>query len=253
MSVVEVHRRGEVLEIELNRPASRNAIDLATAEAIADALVELDREDDLFVGILTGAEGTFSAGMDLKAFARGERPYVPRKGFAGFVESPPVKPLIAAVEGYALGGGFEMVLACDLVVAAESATFALPEVKRGLIASGGGLLRLPQKVPANVAAEWAFTGRFVTAAEAQQYGLVNVLAETGDALEQARELAATIAKNGPLAVRSSKQILVESPSWDARERFERQEGIRLRVRESADAKEGVDAFNAKRPPRWRGV
>jgi enoyl-CoA hydratase len=230
----------------------KNANNTAAAVGIAAALDELDARDDLAAGVLTGAGSSFCTGMDLKAFLAGEKPSVPVRGFAGIVEKPADKPLIAAVEGYAVAGGFEVVLACDMVVASSSATFGLPEVRRGLVAAGGGLMRLAARVPYALAAEWALTGGFVPAQRAYEAGLVNRLAPPGSALDGALELAAAIAANGPLAVRASKRILAESPSWPASEAFDRQREISVPVRESADAREGATAFREKRKPVWRG-
>src|SRR5690349_21451547 len=183
--------------ITINRPEVRNAINMATAEAIAAAIDELDARDDLVAGVLTGAGPSFCTGMDLKAFLAGERPSVPGRGFAGIVERPPGKPVIAAVEGYAVAGGFEIALACDMIVAAEDARFGLPEVKRGLVAAGGGLLRLPRRAPYHLVVEWALTGRMVPAALAHEVHLVNRLTEPGKALDGALDLAREIAANGP--------------------------------------------------------
>jgi len=240
------------LVITINRPAARNAITQEVSLAIAAALERLDADDDLAVGIITGAAGTFSAGMDLKAFVRGERSHVPGRGFAGIAEHTAAKPVIAAVEGYALAGGFEIVLACDLVVAGRGATFGLPEVRRGLVASGGGLLRLPHRVPYHLAMELALLGSHVGAPRLHELGLVNRLVEDGAALATARELAAAVAANGPLAVAATKRIIQESPDWPADEAFARQHRIARPVAESADAHEGALAFAEKRAPRWRG-
>ena len=189
--------------------------------------------------------------MDLKAFLAGDRPTIPGRGFAGLVERPPRKPLIAAVEGYALAGGFEIVLACDLIVASEGAIFGLPEVKRGLVAAGGGLLRLPKRLPYHLAMEWALTGRTVSAREAYEVHLVNRLVPAGEALDAALALADEIMKNGPLAVCASKAILVSSIEDDARA-FDRQRTVTEPVRASEDAREGALAFREKRTPVWRG-
>ncbi|MET7392855.1 crotonase/enoyl-CoA hydratase family protein [Dactylosporangium sp. NPDC005572] len=252
MSVVLTEEVDGVLVVTVNRPEVRNAINTAAAEGIAAAMDELDRRDDLTAGILTGAGKSFCTGMDLAAFLAGERPSVPGRGFAGIVERPAEKPLIAAVEGYAVAGGFEIVLACDLVVASREAVFGLPEVRRGLVAAGGGLIRLPARVPSQLAAEWALTGAFVPAPRAAEAGLVNRLTEPGGALAVAVELAAAIAANGPLAVRATKRILAESRGWPADEVFERQRAISEPVRASEDAKEGATAFREKRKPVWRG-
>jgi enoyl-CoA hydratase len=249
---VRVERDGAVLVVTIDRPHARNAIDTAAAEGIGAAMEQLDTDDSLFVGVLTGAGGVFSAGMDLKAFLAGEKPHVPGRGFAGLVERPPAKPLIAAVEGPALAGGFEIALACDLVVAAESASFGLPEVRRGLLAGGGGLLRLPRKAGLPKATEWALTGDRVSAAEAHAAGVVNRLVPDGQALTAAVELARQIAGNGPLAVQGTKRILTEGPGWPAEEAFARQWEVYAPIRASEDAKEGARAFTEKRAPVWRG-
>lgn len=244
--------RGRVLVLTMNRPAARNAMSARLAHDIADALDTFDRSDELSVAVLTGAGATFCAGMDLKGFARGERPVVAGRGFAGLVQRPPRKPLIAAVEGYALAGGFEIALACDLIVAANDATFGLPEVRRGLTAAAGGLLRLSRRIPYHLAMELVLTGRMWPAADAAQARLVTELAEPGQALARALALAETIAENAPLALAASKQVLIRSVEWTLDEMFTRQEEFVDPVRQSADAKEGAAAFIEKRPPRWTG-
>ncbi len=241
-----------VLVVTINRPDARNAINTETAVAISAAMDRLDDDVTLVAGVVTGAGGTFCAGMDLKAFLAGERPSIPGRGFAGIVEQPPVKPVIAALEGYAIAGGFEIALACDMIVAAEDAKFGLPEVKRGLVAAGGGLLRLPQRVPHHLAMEWALTGELIPAPRGHEVGLVNRLTPRGGALDEALELARAIAANGPLAVAASKRILIEAPEWPAAERFTRQREISEPVRASEDAREGATAFKEKRAPRWQG-
>lgn len=247
-----VEERGRVLVLTMNRPAARNAMSMAMAHQIGDALQMLDDRPDLSVAVITGAGGTFCAGMDLKGFARGERPVVAGKGFAGLVRKPPAKPLIAAVEGYALAGGFEIVLSCDLVVASSAAKFGLPEVKRGLTAAAGGLLRLQHRIPYHLAMELVLTGRMWPATVAADVHLVNRLTEPGAALEVALELADEVAANAPLALAASKQVLVQSQDWPLEEMFERQEAFVNPVRESADAKEGALAFVEKRSPEWTG-
>lgn len=238
--------------VTINRPSVRNAVDLATAEAIGEAMAELDARDDLAAGIITGAGGTFCAGMDLKAFLSGERPHVPGRGFAGLTEGPPAKPLIAAVEGPAIGGGFEIVLACDLVVASGTAVFGLPEVKRGLLAGAGGLFQLPQRIPYQLAVELVLTGDHLTAEAATQAGLVNRLTAPGDALTEAIALAGRITRNGPLAVRATKKILTNARDWSNDERFAKLWEIYEPVRSSDDAREGAQAFKEKRLPEWSG-
>ena len=240
-----------VLVITINRPEARNAINTVTAVALGAAMDRLDEDPTLVAGIVTGAGGTFCAGMDLKAFLAGEKPSIPGRGFAGIVEQPPAKPVIAAVEGYALAGGFEIALACDMIVAADDAKFGLPEVKRGLVAAGGGLMRLPERVPYHVAMEWSLTGELVPATRAYEVSLVNRLTPKGGALEAALELGRAISANGPLAVRATKRVIVEAPEWSRAEMFEKQREITLPVRESEDAREGATAFKEKRAPRWR--
>ena len=251
-SEVRVGRDGAVLVVTIDRPQAKNAINTAAAEGIGAAMEQLDTDDSLFVGVLTGAGGVFSAGMDLKAFLAGEKPHVPGRGFAGLVERPPAKPLIAAVEGPALAGGFEIALACDLVVAGETASFGLPEVRRGLLAGGGGLLRLPRKAGLPRATEWALTGDRISAADAHAAGVVNRLVPPGQALTAALVLAQQIAGNGPLAVQGTKRILAEGGSWPVEEAFARQWEIYEPIRSSADAQEGARAFTEKRAPRWQG-
>jgi enoyl-CoA hydratase len=249
---VLVEQRDRILIITINRPKAKNAVNAAVARGLADAVDRLDEDEGLSVGILTGAGGSFCAGMDLKAFARGEVPVVEGRGM-GFTERPPVKPLIAAVEGYALAGGTELALATDLIVASRDAAFGIPEVKRGLVAGGGGLLRLPERIPAAIAMELALTGENFTAERAHALGMVNVLAEPGAALDAAIALAEKITANGPLAVAATKQIIVESRGWSPETRFAEQNKILMPVFSSNDAKEGAIAFAEKRPARWTGT
>lgn len=249
---VQVERHGGTLVIAINRPARRNAVDRAVSLAVAAAIDELDGDPALTVGILTGRGGTFCSGMDLKAFLEGQRPEVQGRGFGGLTESSPAKPLIAAVEGYALAGGCELALACDMIVAAEDAKFGLPEVKRGLVAGSGGLVRLPQRIPRAIALEYALTGDFMHATTAHRFGLVNHLTPSGGALAGALTLAARIAANGPLAVAMSKRIIVESPAWPAAELWSRQSPLVDAVLATEDAREGALAFTEKRAPRWQG-
>ncbi|HEY3737861.1 MAG TPA: crotonase/enoyl-CoA hydratase family protein [Jatrophihabitans sp.] len=246
-----IERDGSTLVITIDRPEVRNAIDRATADAIAAGLDELDQDTTLRVGVLTGAGGTFSSGMDLKAFsATGERPQVEGRGLAGLTEAVPGKPLIAAVEGHALAGGCEIVLACDLVVAAEGAAFGLPEVKRGLIAGSGGLLRLAERIPANLAMEYVLTGRPMSADIGAKWGLVNELVPDGQTLTAALRLAAEIAANSPIAVRASTRVLRESRRWPAEQVWPRMHSALQEVLAAPDAAEGARAFVDKRAPRW---
>lgn len=250
---VDVQRRGGVLVMQINRPQARNAINLETAQALAAALDTLDADPDIRIGILTGAGGHFCSGMDLKAFAAtGQRPYVGDRGFAGLCEHPPAKPLIAAIEGYALAGGCELALACDLIVASREARFGVPEVKRGLVPGSGGMLRLPSRIPYHVAMEAILTGDFFGAERLYQLGLVNRLAEPGKALDAALELARTIAGNGPLAVRAAKAIVSQSRNWRPEDAFDLQRPRIAHVFSSEDAHEGATAFAEKRPPVWKG-
>jgi enoyl-CoA hydratase len=249
--VVLVEQRDRILIITINRPRAKNAVNAAVSQGLADATDRLDGDAGLSVGILTGAGGSFCAGMDLKAFARGENVVVKGRGM-GFTERPPVKPLIAAVEGYALAGGTELALATDLIVASRESAFGIPEVKRGLVAGGGGLLRLPQRIPYAIAMELALTGEHLPAERAHELGLVNVLAEPGGALDAAMALAQKITANGPLAVAATKRIIVESRGWSPDTAFAEQGKILMPVFTSNDAKEGAIAFAEKRPPKWTG-
>jgi enoyl-CoA hydratase len=245
------HENGMVI-ITINRPEVRNAVNRAVSYGVCAAVDELDARDDLRVGILTGAGGTFCSGMDLKAFLRGEVTRVEGRGILGIAMTPPRKPLIAAVEGYALAGGFEAMLACDLTVAARNAQFGIPEAKRGLAAAAGGLLRLPRLIPPRIAMELALTGDMMSAERAAQYGLVNLLTEPGQALEEAKRLAAKIVANAPLSIAASKRVIVEQRDWPIAEMFACQQEITGPVLHSADAREGAAAFAEKRKPNWKG-
>jgi enoyl-CoA hydratase/carnithine racemase len=249
---VLTERRDGVLLITLNRPDARNAVNLAVAEGIAGALDELDADRELTVGVLTGAGSGFCAGMDLKAFVTGERPWVGDRGFAGIVQRASRKPLVAAVEGFAVAGGFEVALACDLIVAARGAKLGIPEVKRSLVAAGGALLRLPRRMPYGLAMELALTGDPITAERAHELGVVNRVTEPGGAVEGALELAATIARNGPLAVDATKAILQRQFDWSEEEFWVRQGDLAGPVFGSDDAREGAIAFSEKRDPVWQG-
>jgi enoyl-CoA hydratase len=238
--------------IIIDRPEARNAIDHATALAIYKSVQQLDSEREIRVAVITGTGGHFCAGMDLKAFLRGEVMRFPEVGFAGITQANISKPLIAAIEGYALAGGFEIALACDLVVAGEDAKFGLTEVKRGLVANAGGLVRLPRQLPAKIASELVLTGDIYPASLLAQYGLINRVVPSGNALRVALEYAGKIAANGPLAVAVSKQVLGESRDWSSTEMFDRQNERTAKVFKSADAREGASAFTQKRTPVWRG-
>ena len=249
---VLVERRGAVQVIVINRPAARNALNAAVAAGVRDAVDELDATAELRAAVLTGAGGTFSAGMDLKAFLAGESPAIPGRGLCGITQTPPRKPLIGAVEGWALAGGFELLLACDLVVASASARFGVPEVKRSLVAAAGAALLLPQRLPLPLALELLLTGDPVDARRAAEIGLVNRVVDEGAALDEAVRLATRIAENGPLAVAATKEIARSGADWTTAEGWERQAALIEPVFTSADAREGATAFAEKRPPVWQG-
>lgn len=240
-----------VIEVTINRPEARNAMTKAAAEAIAAAMDRLDAEDDLRCAILTGAGGTFCSGMDLKGFLKGELPVAGDRGFGGITAWTPSKPLIAAVDGFALAGGMELALACDLIVASRGAKFGIPEAKRGLVAGGGGVVQLPRLLPRPLAMELALTGDPITAERAYDLGLVNRVTD-GPAIDGARELARAVAANGPLAVGASKAVIRESWLWPADEINERQNRHIASVFTSEDAREGALAFAEKRKPNWKG-
>lgn len=242
-----------VMIITVNRPEARNAINYETAVVLADVFDQLDANPEVTIGILTGAGNTFSSGMDLKAFAlNGQRPTIEGRGFAGLCERPPRKPMIAAVEGYALAGGCEMALACDMIVAADNANFGLPEVKRGIVAGAGGMMRLPARIPYHIAMEYILTGDMLPAARAYDLGLVNRLVESGKALDVAMELARAVSANGPLAVQTAKKIVTDSRDWRQADMFHLQRPRVAHIFTSADAKEGATAFAEKRAPVWQG-
>jgi len=249
---VLVERRGGVQVITINRPEAKNALNAGVAQGVAAAVDELDADDSLRVGVLTGAGGTFSSGMDLKAFMRGETPAIEGRGLCGITETPPRKPLIGAVEGWALAGGFELLLACDLVVASEEARFGVPEVKRALVAAGGAAFLLSRRIPQALALELLLTGDPVSAARAAEMGLVNRVVPAGGALDAAVELAQAIAKNGPLAVAVTKQIARTSNDWTIEQGWKEQGVIATPVFTSQDAMEGATAFAERREPVWTG-
>ena len=244
--LTETH--GRVRLITLNRPEVRNAVNSALGQALVAAIEELDSDDGLTAGVLTGAGGGFSAGMDLKAFAKEGPP----KGFGQFLQNSSQKPLIAAVEGFALAGGLEIALSCDLIVAARGVKLGIPEVSRGLFAAGGGLFRLPTRVPYGVAMEMALTSDPITAEQAHDLGLVARLAEPGEAAEVALELAERIARNAPLGVASSKQIIRQTRGLSEEESWALQAPLAGKIFASEDAKEGPRAFAEKREPKWTG-
>lgn len=249
---VLVEARESVLVVTINRPEAKNSVNAAVAEGVAAAIDQLEESDDLRVGVLTGAGGTFCSGMDLKAFLKGESPIVEGRGLAGVTMRPPRKPLVAAVEGWALAGGFEIMLACDMVVAAETARFGVPEVKRSLVAGAGAALRLPERVPLPIALELLLTGDPIDAARAASLGLVNRVTPEGGALDGALELAASVAANGPLAVAATREVARSARDWPEAERWSRQDELIGPVFLSEDAQEGARAFAEKRAPVWKG-
>lgn len=240
-----------VIEVTINRPEAKNAMTQAAAEGISAAMDRLEAEDDLRCAILTGAGGTFCSGMDLKGFLKGEAPVAGDRGFGALTSWTPKKPVIAAVDGYALAGGMELAIACDLIVASKGAKFGIPEAKRGLVAAGGGVVQLPRLLPRPLAMELALTGDPITAERAYELGLVNRLTD-GPAIEGARELARRIAENGPLALIASKGIIRDSWNWSDEEMMERQQQYIAVVFKSEDAREGATAFAEKRKPNWKG-
>ena len=241
-------RRGHVAVVTLNRPEVKNALSMEMMARMADAWVEIDEDPDIRAAVVTGAGGSFCAGMDLKAFATSGPP----QGLGDFFQHGARKPLIAAVEGFAVAGGLEIALACDLIVAARGTRLGVPEVKRSLVAAAGALLRLPRRLPYGVAMELALTGDPIDAERAHELGLVNRLAEPGGALGGALELARAIAVNGPLALRATKEVLERQWDWGEQDFWARQAEITGPVFASDDAREGAIAFAEKRPPVWRG-
>lgn len=242
-----------VLTITLNRPKAKNAANRALAEGVSAAIDQLESDSSLRVAVITGAGGTFCSGMDLKGFVRGETPYIQGRGFAGLTEYRAKKPIIAAIEGYALAGGMEMAISCDIIVAADDAKFGIPEVKRGLAAGAGGLYRLPRQMPERVAMELALTGDFIAAERAYELGLINRVVGSGCALAAAQEMAGKIAANGPLAVAASMMVISQAQDWALDEAAQKQGEYLDPVFSSEDAIEGATAFAEKRAPQWKGL
>jgi enoyl-CoA hydratase len=256
--MIDYQKQGNVAVITINRPDARNAVNTAVATGIEEAVDRLEADDEVWVGILTGAKTAkgyiFCAGADLKQMSVDPGGMMtPRGGFGGFVMRERTKPIIAAVDGPALAGGTELVLACDLVVASKTAVFGVPEVKRNLVAAAGALFRMPRKLPRNVAMELALTGRLDFPAErAYHFGLVNVLCEEGGALEAAKKLAAQISENAPLAVRESRRIILEATDQPDEVGWRlSNEGI-AKMFGTEDFTEGLAAFVEKRAPKWKG-
>jgi len=245
---------GRVATITLNRPEQRNAVDPALTLALEAAVERVEADPEVWLAVLTGAGPNFCAGADLKALAagRGAELSTAAGGFAGFVRYPRSKPVIAAVRGFALAGGTELVLACDLVVAASDAAFGLPEVTRGIVAAGGGLFRLPQAIPAARARELVLTGDRLPAEEAHSLGLVNRLVDAADVLTEARALADRICQNAPVAVRESLAVVRAAGELTETQGWARSAEAMTRAQQSEDAREGPRAFAEKRAPRWSG-
>jgi enoyl-CoA hydratase len=248
---VLVQAKDGVLEVTINRPDQKNAMTREAAEAIAAAMDKLDDDTDLRCAILTGAGGTFCAGMDLRGFLKGEFPVAGERGFGGLTSWTPKKPVIAAVDGYALAGGMELALACDMIVASKGAKFGIPEAKRGMVAAGGGVVQLPRLLPRPLALELALTGDPITAERAFELGVVNRVTD-GAAIDGARDLAQVVAANGPLALIASKGIIRDSWTWPDAEINALQAPYIGTVFVSEDAKEGARAFAEKRKPNWQG-
>ncbi len=252
MSELLRERRGHIEILTINRPEARNAINLATATALSAALDDLEADDDVRVVVLTAAgDKAFSAGMDLKAFASGEFP-ITEKGFGGITKRDFPKALIAACNGSALAGGCEIMLSCDLVVAADHAKFGIPEVARGLVAGAGGLIRLPKRIPRAIALELALTGEPIDAPRALQIGLVNRVVPGDQLMGEALALAERIAKNAPMAVRLSKQVMKQAAELTEEEGWVVNDAVFGEIGRSSDAMEGAIAFAEKREPNWTG-
>ncbi len=248
--VVLTEEHDGILILTINRPEVRNAVNAEVAERIGKAFERFDLDESLSVAILTGAGKGFSSGMDLAAFVKGSKPSYGDRGFAGMTRKSPGKPVIAAVEGFAVAGGLEMAIACDLIVSARDARYAIPEVRRGLIAAAGALLRLPRRMPYHIVMEMALTGEFISAERLHSLGVLNRLVEPGMALKEAVALGRQIMRGGPAALTATKRILVEQQDWTLENMWAKQEVHFRAAIESPDAREGAMAFKEKRAPQW---
>jgi enoyl-CoA hydratase/carnithine racemase len=255
MALVEFERRGHIALLTLNRPEARNAISPEVSQAMAALLDEIEADSELRAVVLTGAGDVFSAGADLKVVAQGRAMEIAsgKGGFAGVVTRDFPKPLIAAVNGSALAGGFEIVLSCDLVIAADTARFGIPEVKRGLMAAAGGLIRLPKRVPLAIALELAMTGDPIDADRALALGLVNRVVARDQVVDTACALADGIGENSPIAVRLSRQLVREAAELPEADGWRRTNELVVEVVKSGDAVEGATAFTEKRQPVWKST
>lgn len=254
MAIIEYEVDGHVAVITINRPDARNAVNGDVANGIEEAIDRLEADDNLWLGILTGVPPVFSAGADLKEINAGRAANLSTKrgGFAGITSRERTKPIIAAVDGPALAGGTEICLSCDMIVASSTARFGIPEVKRCLVAAGGGLFRLPRKIPFNIAMELALTGDPIEAERAHHFGLVNYLCEPGQALETAKELAKRIEANAPIAVRESRKVILAAMTEDETAGWRLSAEGMAKAMSSEDMNEGLTAFIEKRPPNWSG-
>lgn len=249
MSVVEVERQGRIQIVSIQREAKRNALNAEVTAGIDAAMNELEDDPELWCGVLTGTATVFSAGVDLAA---GPGEPTERGGEVGLVRRRRTKPLLAAVEGPAVGGGMELVLSCDLVVASTTAWFGLPEVKRGLMPDFGGVFRSARLLPPNVARELLLTGDGLTAERAERLGFVNVLCEPGQARDEAVRLAERVCANAPLPIRESLALVNDAVSGDEAPLWERSHAAHRRLVGTDDVREGIDAFFGRRTPVWRG-